>query len=387
MICVHLKPQEDRRIRRGFPWVYKNEIDAARTELESVEPGAAVRVLDARGGVIGVGFVSPASLVTVRLLARTPELPDDLLERRLAAALRWREKNFAEPYYRWVFAEGDGLPGLVVDRYGDACVVQTSTWGMERVLPDILAAVDRLIAPKVVVVKNDATVRKPEGLSSYVSLERGDAADVEVPEQDAAFHTSLTEGQKTGWFFDQRENRARFRGLLREATVLDLYSYVGAWGVLAARAGARRVVCVDSSAWAVERITANAQATAVADRVTALRSDVPAHLAADEARYDRVVLDPPSLIRRRQDAKRGEDLYRRLNREALERVAEGGMLVSCSCSALLDDTAHLGIIRAAGRQARRELRLVGRGTLPPDHPQHPMLAETAYLKCWFVRVE
>jgi 23S rRNA (cytosine1962-C5)-methyltransferase len=383
---IYLERMEDRRIRRGHPWVYRNEIDHERSRLEKIEPGAAVRVCDARGVAIGCGYLSPTSRIAVRLLARGAELPDDLIERRLASALAWRERLYRLPFYRWVFAEGDALPGLVVDRYGDACVVQTSTAGMERVLPSILAAIDKLVSPTTLVVKNDATTRKAEELPTYVSLERGNP-EVLVPERGAWFSTSLTEGQKTGWFFDQRDNRARFPELVESATVLDLYSYVGAWGVLAAVAGATAVTCVDSSDWAVERTRANAERNGVADRVTARRGDVLDVLTGDVATYDRVVLDPPSLYRRRQDEKRATELYRRLNRAAIERVTPGGLLVTCSCSALLDEAAHLAIVRSAGRQARRHLTLVGRGTAPPDHPQHPFLPETAYLKCAFVRVD
>jgi 23S rRNA (cytosine1962-C5)-methyltransferase len=386
MQSIYLERMEDRRIRRGHPWVYRNEIDRERSLLEEIEPGAAVRVCDARGVAIGCGYLSPTSRIAVRLLVRGAELPDDLIERRLASALAWRERLYRLPFYRWVFAEGDALPGLVVDRYGDACVVQTSTAGMERVLPSILAAIDKLIAPTTLVVKNDATTRKTEELPTYVSLERGDP-ELLVPERGARFSTSLTDGQKTGWFFDQRDNRARLPELVEGATVLDLYSYVGAWGVLAAVAGATAVTCVDSSEWAIERTRANAERNGVANRVTARRGDVLDVLTEDAATYDRVVLDPPSLYRRRQDEKRATELYRRLNRAAIERVTPGGLLVTCSCSALLEEATHLSIVRSAGRQARRHLTLVGRGTAPPDHPQHPFLPETAYLKCAFVRVD
>jgi 23S rRNA (cytosine1962-C5)-methyltransferase len=385
MLSLYLKPDEDRRIRRGHPWVYRNELDAERSRLERAEPGDAVCVMDARGAAIGCGFVSPGSRIAVRLLARGAELPEGLIARRLSVALAWRERLFAAPFYRWVFAEGDGLPGLVVDRFGEACVVQTSTAGMERVLPSILDAIDRLVAPTTLVVKNDATARKAEELPTYVNLARG-GAETLVPERDATFSTSLTEGQKTGWFYDQRDNRAHFPTLERDATVLDLYSYVGAWSVLAAMGGARSAVAVDSSEWAIERTRANAERNGVAARVTALRRDVQAHLAEDTSKYDRVVLDPPSLLRRKQDEKRAQELYRRLNRAAFEHVVPGGMLVTCSCSALLDEATHLGIVRSAARQARRDITLVGRGALPPDHPQHPLLPETAYLKCWFIRV-
>jgi 23S rRNA (cytosine1962-C5)-methyltransferase len=384
MDSLILKTGHDRRVRRGHPWVYSNEIDVATTPLKTLTPGATVRVLDSERGLVGHGHVSPASLIAVRIVSRDERLPDDVLLPRLERALEWRARNYAQPFYRWVYGEGDDLPGLVVDRFGDACVVQTSTWGMEAGLDRIVAAIDELVAPATLVVKNTSSARAVEGLPTYVDVRRG-RASATVREADAMFAIDLEHGQKTGWFFDQADNRARFSPLYRDARVLDLYSYVGGWGVRAALRGASRVVCVDSSQSAIDATLANAKANGIDRAVTAVRADATAYLAADSQTYDIVIVDPPALVRRRKDLKNASGLYRHVNRAAIGRLAPGGLLVTCSCSALLDAETHLGIVRAAGRQARRDLVVVGRGHMPSDHPIHPLIPESEYLKCVFLR--
>ena len=381
---LKLKAQQQRRVKRGHPWVYSNEIDVATTPLQSVAPGAMVRVVDAHGATVGCGHANPNALVAVRLLCRDAEPAAELIRQRLARALSWRERVFAAPFYRWVFGDGDGLPGLVVDRYDDACVIQTSSAGMELELDTIVAALTALVEPATIVVKNDHAGRAAEGLPNYVKLVRG-AARATVVEHGLDYQVSLTEGQKTGWFFDQRDNRARLAAMYRDAKVLDLYSYVGAWGIHAARSGAAHVVCVDSSQNAVAAIAANSAANGVAARVTAVRAAADDYLRDATDRFDVVVVDPPALIRRRKDLSSGSSLYRHVNRAALARLAPGGLLVTCSCSAPLDADALLSIVRGAARGARRELVLVGRGSMPADHPIHAQLPESEYLKCLFLR--
>jgi 23S rRNA (cytosine1962-C5)-methyltransferase len=394
MDILKLKSGHDRRVKRGHPWVYSNEIDVAATSLKGVTPGAIVRVVDSGGELVGHGHASPANLIAVRLLSRDEPfggpvgeaIDDTLITRRLERALRWRDRLYTQPHYRWVYGEGDELPGLVVDRYGDACVVQTSTWGMEAALDRIVAAIDTLIAPATLVVKNTNSARVAEGLPAYVDVRRGNPQAL-VVEGDATFEVNLAEGQKTGWFFDQADNRSRFPQMYRGARVLDLYSYVGGWGVRAALRGASRVVCVDSSEAAVAATRANAIRNAVGETVTAVRADVTDFLKDHAEEYDIVILDPPALVRRRKDLKSAAALYRHLNRTAIARLAPGGMLVTCSCSAQLDAETHLGIVRAGARQARRDLVVVGRGSMPPDHPIHPLITESEYLKCIFLRAQ
>jgi 23S rRNA (cytosine1962-C5)-methyltransferase len=383
---IQLKRDEDRRVKRGHPWIYSNEIDVGRTPLKGAEPGALVRVVDARGASVGIAHLSPASLVAARMLTRADALDADFLAQRIVRALAFRERCFDRPYYRWVYGEGDALPGLVIDRYADAVVIQTSTWGMERRIDAVVAAIDRAIGPRTLVVKNDAGSRVPEGLPSYVDVRRG-APGAVVEEGGAAFAIDLAAGQKTGWFYDQRENRRRFAPLYAGADVLDLYAYVGAWSVHAASRGARRVVAIDASERAVVATRENAERNGHGGVVEAVEADVATWLERTTDRFDVVILDPPALIRRRRDLKAGRALYRHLNAAALAATKPGGLLVSCSCSSALDVESHLMDLRAAARQVHRDVVLVGRGGMPPDHPIHPWLPETDYLKCVFLRVD
>ena len=384
MDVLKLKSGHDRRVKRGHPWVYSNEIDVVATPLKGIAPGATARVVDSDGALIGHGHVSPANLIAVRLLSREAEVAGDLIAQRLERALRWRARLYAQPYYRWVYGEGDELPGLVVDRYGEACVVQTATWGMEAALDEIVAAIDLLVSPATIVIKNTNSARVAEGLPAYVDVRRGNPEAL-VVEHDATFAVHLAEGQKTGWFFDQADNRSRFSQLYRDARVLDLYSYVGGWGVRAALRGASRVVCVDSSEAAVTATAANAKRNGVGSSVSAIRADVSDFLADHTEKYDVVILDPPALVRRRKDLKSAGALYRHLNKAAIACLAPGGLLVTCSCSGQLDAETHLGVVRAGARQARRDLVVVGRGGLTADHPVHPLIPESEYLKCVFLR--
>ncbi len=390
METLYLKRDEDRRVKRGHPWIYSNELDVARSPIKTLTPGATVSVCDARGQPIGVGHVSPASLIAVRMLdrqrdQRTVDL-DDIIGERIRRALAHRDRLYPEPFYRLVYGEGDGLPGLVVDRFGDACVVQTSTWGMERSLSAVLAHLDEVLAPATLIVKNDAGGRVAEGLPSGVEVIRG-ASSATVLESGGEFRVDLAGGQKTGWFYDQRDNRVRLRPGYAGARVLDLHSYVGGWGVVAAQAGADKVICVDASPAAVEAIEVNARHNGVADRIEAVRGDAVAVLESGRDQFDIVVLDPPALVKRRKDLKAGRGLYRHLNGAALARVAPGGVLISSSCSSQIDADTLFADVRAAARHARRDIALIGRGGMPFDHPIHPLLPEMEYLKCLFLRVE
>ncbi len=388
---LYLKSSAERRLSRGHPWVYSNEIDVERSPLKGLEPGVAVAVLTESGNRLGSGYASPGSLVCVRLIARGTAELEGQIAARLAKALAWRERCYAEPYYRLVFAEGDDLPGLVVDRFGDELVVQISTWGMEMRRGEIVEALQNLIGPRVIHFDESSTSRKLEGLP-------GSASDADgAPEEPARPAMVIENGieftlpeasQKTGWYYDQRENRARASGWFKGQNVLDLYSYAGGWGIQAAAAGALSVHCVDSSEPALAAAAQTAQRLGLT--VTMERAKVEAFLvgaAQAKKRWDLVVLDPPALIKRKKDIAKGTVKYRSLTRQALQVVAPGGLLVSCSCSVHLDRGAHLAMVRAAARGEHRELRIVGEGGLPMDHPTHAQLPEGRYLSCWYFQVD
>ncbi|MEM7220764.1 MAG: class I SAM-dependent rRNA methyltransferase [Pseudomonadota bacterium] len=385
---LYLKANADRRLRRGHPWVYSNEIDVARSPLKGLDAGATVRVCDAKGAPLGCGFASPGSLICVRLLSRDERLAPDWLTLGLSRALAWRERLYDAPYYRLVFGEGDGLPGLVVDRFDDVFVAQVNTWGMERQREVIAAALQSVCGARQVIFDDSTRSRALEGLPTA----DGDAPA--IPEQviENGFRYRLpAQGQKTGWFFDQRDNRAAMRPWVAGARVLDLYSYAGGWGLLAAASGAAAVTCVDSSKRAldaIERCAADQDlpVSVHAERVERFLPAPGAAAPSVAADWDIVILDPPALIARRKDVRSGTAKYRALHRQALAAVRPGGLLISCSCSAHLDADAHLSVARAAGRALRRDLAIVWQGGLGADHPTHAAIPESRYLSCWFLRV-
>src|SRR5690349_19096192 len=237
-----VKPREGKRARAGAPWIFSNEI---AMPAKGVEPGTVVDVKGDDGQVFGSGFFNPKSLIAVRLLGRELGLAadQDFFAAHLKRALALRERIYARPFYRLVHAEGDGLPGLVIDRFADVLVLQITAAGMERALPSLLAALDKLIAPATIILRNDAPSRALEGLESYVRIERGEAGRIAVEENGARYFADLGKGQKTGWYYDQRDNRAFMAALSKGQSVLDAYSYTGGFGLLAAKAGAKEVIC------------------------------------------------------------------------------------------------------------------------------------------------
>ncbi|MGB5651119.1 MAG: class I SAM-dependent rRNA methyltransferase, partial [Sedimenticolaceae bacterium] len=296
----------------------------------------------------------------------------------------------AKPYYRLLFGEADGIPGVVVDRYGDYLAVQITTAGMELLKDALVAALVKVLKPAGIVMRNDGGVRELEGLTRYVELVHGQVPDlVQIEEGDCRFEVSLNEGQKTGWFYDQAANRDQFMRYVERKRVLDVCSYTGAWAVRAAKAGAAAVTAVDTSAQALEHLQANASLNRVDDRVETVRGDafeVLRDLRAKREHFDVVVLDPPAFIKRKKDLKEGTLAYRRLNEAALGLLQRDGMLVTASCSFHMQGDQLLRTVQQAARHSDRSLQLLQQGQQGPDHPIHPAIPETAYLKAFFLRV-
>jgi len=389
---LRLKPNQDRRLRAGHLWIYSNEVDTKATPLKAFEVGEPVVVQSAKGKFLGHGYVNPNSLICARLVSRDPEhlLDQSLIVHRLNIALALRERYYARPYYRLVFGEADGLPGLVVDRYGEHLVVQITTAGMEALREQVLAALLKVLKPASVLWRNDSSIRELEGLERYIEVAHGEVPDqVEVLEGDCRFEVSTMEGQKTGWFYDQAANRDLLMPQVAGKKVLDVCSYVGAWGVRAARAGADTVTCVDVSRSALEQVDANAALNGVSERVKTLRADAfdaLRQLKASGEKFDVVVLDPPAFIKRKKDLKEGALAYRRLNEAAMGLLGRDGLLVTASCSFHMDRDHLLRTVQQAGRHADRHLQLLQVGQQSPDHPVHPAIIETAYLKAFYLRV-
>ncbi|MDS4070556.1 MAG: class I SAM-dependent rRNA methyltransferase [Candidatus Competibacter sp.] len=389
---LRLRKDEDRRLRAGHLWVYSNEIDVEATPLRNFEPGQPVAIQASNGKVLGTGYINPHALLCARLVSRDLEHPlgPSLLVHRLNVALSLRERLYDRPFYRLIHGEGDGLPGLIVDRYGDLCVAQLTTAGMERLKNDILAAMQKVLKPAAVLWRNDSRVREMEGLERYLADAFGEAPEaMTVEENGLRFQVSPRTGQKTGWFYDQRDNRARLDRYVRDRRVLDVFSYVGAWGVRAATRGAREVLCVDSSAAAVEQAATNAALNGVGERVRTQQGDAFETLKGlreARERFDVVIVDPPAFIKRRKDFKEGALAYRRLNEMAMQVLERDGLLVSCSCSQLLSRDVLIQTLLQGSRHLDRNLVILEQGRQGPDHPVPPAIPEIDYLKAVFARV-
>jgi 23S rRNA (cytosine1962-C5)-methyltransferase len=389
---LRLRKNEDRRLRAGHLWVYSNEIDVEATPLRDFQPGQPVTIQASNSQFLGTGYINPQVLLCARLVSRDAEHPlsSSLLVHRLNVALSLRERLYERPFYRLVYGEGDGLPGLIVDRYGDLCVVQITTAGMERLKDEVLAALQKVLKPAAVLWRNDSPMRELEGLERYVSEAAGDVPDfVTVEEDGLRFQVAPRTGQKTGWFYDQRDNRARLDRYVRDRRVLDVFSYVGAWGIRAAARGAREARVVDSSAPALELAKTNAALNGVSDRVQFQQGDVFEVLKAlreARERFDIVIVDPPAFIKRRKDFKEGALAYRRLNEMAMQVLERDGLLISCSCSQLLSRDLLIQSLLQASRHLDRSLMILEQGRQGPDHPVPPAIPETEYLKMVLARV-
>ena len=387
---LKLRKDQERRILAGHLWIYSNEIDTRETPLKQFSPGQQVAIHTHRNKWVAHAYVNPRSLICARVISRHPAeiLDEELLTRRISNALALRERLFDSRCYRLVYGDSDLLPGLVVDRFGDYLSLQITTAGMEAVQAQIISVLEKLLKPAGILLRNDTSVRELEGLEQSVSVVTGNIPDkVRLEENGAHFETSLREGQKSGWFYDQAGNRERMRRYIREGdSVLDICSYAGAWGVTAALAGAAEVSCVDASQAALEQTGSNAELNKVAERVETRQGDafdVLRQMASDGRRFDMVILDPPAFIKRRKDQKQGEQAYRRLNSLGLEVLKNDGILITSSCSFHMEQSKLQNTVRQASVRQNIRLRLLEFGQQRQDHPVHPAIPETAYLKTLF----
>lgn len=389
---IVLKKNEDRRIRAGHLWVFSNEVDVNATPLNQFQCGQWVRIRSQSGKVLGCGYVNPTSLICARLVSHhaNGHLDSALIYKRMRCALQLREKIYSSPFYRLIFSESDGLPGLIIDRYGEVFVIQINTAGMESVRDEIVTCVSEMFSPKAILLRNDSSQRLLEGLECYVqSVGREHPKEIEILENRARFLAPFEDGQKTGWFYDHRENRqvlSRFSGQLR---VLDVFSYIGGWGVQAAMAGAKAVTCVDASANALAYLRQNAARNGVAERVRTMHGDAFTalrQLRDEKQKFDIVVLDPPAFIKRKKDLKKGREAYRRVNQLAMQVMADDGMLVSASCSYHLSRAALQSVLLHCTTELKRTGMILAHGYQAYDHPIHPAIGETEYLKAIFMRV-
>lgn len=388
---LRLKRHEQRRLLGGHLWIYSNEVDTQETPLHQYQAGELVRVETHNGKLLGTAYVNPQSLICARLVSRNDRIFDyALLVHRLEQALKLRNRLFSEPFYRMVYGESDLLPGLIVDRFGAHLSVQFNSAGMDAMRGQVLDALKQVVGPESIILRNDSSIRTLEGLPREVEVAWGVPPEVvELIENGVRMLAPLQGGQKTGWFYDQRQNRAWLKHFVSGKKVLDVFSYVGAFAVQAAAFGAREVVAVDASRQALEMAEKNAELNGASDRFSGIEGDAFAvlkGLKAEGERFDVVIVDPPAFIKRKKDHKEGLLAYRRINEMAMQLLDPDGILLSASCSMHLAREELLDVLRSAGQHQDRHVQILMEGTQGPDHPVHPAIPETRYLKAFLAQV-
>jgi 23S rRNA (cytosine1962-C5)-methyltransferase len=391
---VRLKPKANARaIRHGAPWVYDNELVTDR-RTKKLAPGTLAVLEDEARSPLGLVAVNPGSRIFCRMLDRDPAaVPDQAwFAARLTRALELRERLFDAPFYRLVHAEADGLPGVVIDRFGDTCVVQPNAAWAEALLEPLTAALRQVTGVTNVLKNASGRTRGLEGLDDVNAVLAGQAPDapVPVPMNGATYMADLTGGQKTGLFYDQRPNHAFAARLAGQgADVLDVFSHVGGFALAMLAGGASRALSVDGSAAALELASQGAAASGLADRFSTRQGDafdVLTALGQEGAQFDVVICDPPAFAPSKPALEAGLRAYERIARLAAPLVRPGGYLGLCSCSHAADLSRFRGASARGIGRAGRQAQLLHTGYAGPDHPQLPQLAESGYLKAVFFRL-
>lgn len=388
---LRLRKGQERRLLEGCLWVFSNQIDEP---LHDYQPGEIVRVTTRSGQVLGVGYVNPHSLIAIRLLSSEQiEIDLNFFLHRFKQAHKFRNKILpGEDAVREIFSESDGLPGLILDRYGDIIVMQINTAGMEVQRELLIEVLRQVYHPQCIYERSDSNFRKLEGLEPRVGT-----ADGEIPDQDVwlkfaglTLPVNVVQGQKTGLYLDQRNNIEFISSIATGARVLDAFSYVGPWGLKAAKSGASEVTFLDSSEWTLKQAKKAARRARVGGICRTLKTDVfdAFKIFASEKRtFDLVVVDPPSFIKSRSRYEEGYKGYFDLNQRALALVEPGGFLITSSCSHHLDETTFLDLLRNVLRRSQRSGRIVFKGQQGPDHPILPAMPETEYLHCIVLQID
>lgn len=389
MTDLFLRKGADHRLRGGHLWVYSNEVDSQRSPLGGFTAGDQVTVKNANDKLLGCAYMEPNALICARVYAPGEQRAMDaqLFSSRLETALATRQAAFDKPFYRLVYGDSDTLPGLIIDRFGDFLVMQLNNAGLECHREPLLEALITTLRPRGILLRADSRSRREQGLATDSEVVYGEVPQqVSLEENGVKFLAPVYDGQKTGWFYDHRMSRARLGTWANGKSVLDVYSYIGGWGIQAAAFGATQVCCLDSSAQALEGVEVNARLNGVEARVTTRRGSAPELMAAmhaDGSRFDVVILDPPAFIQRKKDLKKGFAAYRRVNELGLQLLPSGGLLVSASCSMHLARADLITAMQQAAVRTGCQIRVVEQGAQGPDHPIHPAIPETEYLKAVF----
>ena len=387
MIQLRLHQGRERRVLQGHRWVFANEI---ADRFSDCEPGSWVEVLSDKGVPLGSGYINPHSLIAIRIVCPPGRKPDrEYFHGLITDARARRETTYpGSACWRAVFGDSDGLPGLVADRYEDVLVYQVTTLGMARMEPLIREILLDVFKPRAMVFRNDTAVRSLEGLSLEKGVAFGDLPDLQQVEMDGLkIRLDPLNGQKTGLYLDQRDNRNAFRRLAGGRRVLDLFCYNGAWSLAALAGGAAETVGVDQSPDALDQARDNAAQNGMDGRSTFLEGDVFHYLrSVEKGAFDTIILDPPAFAKSRNSLPEARKGYTDLNRRALLALRPGGLLVSCSCSYHLNEEMFREVLLNAAQAAGRRLRLIEARGQAADHPVLLAMPETRYLKCWFLEV-
>lgn len=388
MQIVHLK--RTKRVRSGHLWVFSNEL---HENPKAYESGSLVEIRDMHEGLIGTGYINPHSLIAIRIIDnnKTNDI-NALIKYRISNALSYRRRYCGNAEaFRVVFSEGDYLPGLILDIYGRCAVLQLLTSGMERLRDAVTNVIDELLCPEVVVLRNDSRARTLEGLPLAKEVLKGSLDALPVIEEDEIrFEVNPLEGQKTGFFLDQRLNRIAVKQYINGGQGLDLFCYSGAWSMHCASRGAK-VTAVDASDRALAMARRNAEINGLQEKILFVREDVFSFLqeSAVESRekYDFIIFDPPAFVKSAQRLKEAEKAYRELNGLCMRLLKKGGILATSSCSYHLSRDLFIAMLNAAAKTEKRSLRLLEFRSQAPDHPVLLSMPETEYLKCAFLVVD
>lgn len=390
MKTLTLKPREERRILGGHPWIFSNEIDTKATPLKSFDKGECVNVKNSQGRTLGSAYVNPNTLLCGRLYSRIENQPLDqsFIKEKIMQALALRERFYQTPYYRLFFGDGDFLSGLIIDRFGEYFILQFTTAGIDRIKDLIIEVLIELFQPCGILLRHDIAYRELEGLPLAVTTAYGTIPEeVEILENNIPFIVPLLKGQKTGWFYDQRNTRAKLAKYVKGMRVLDMFSYLGSFAIHAGMYGAESITAVDSSGFACDYIAKNAARNQLQDKTTIIEDDAFEALKSLQnlKQFDVVLVDPPAFIKRHKDFQQGFRAYQRINQFALDCLKPGGILMSSSCSMHLKDEDLKKALNAAACSAKAQLQIIDYGREAEDHPEHPAIPETHYLKTFVCR--
>ena len=388
MANVTLIPGKEKRVYSGHPWVFRSDIDKAD---EGIRPGDVVSVLSSKGKFLAKAYYNPNSQITLRILTYQDETVDrEFIFRRVKQAIDYR-RTFADlRSCRVIFAESDRLPALIVDSFGDILVLQCLSLGMEQFKQDVVDALVEYLHPAGIWERNDVPVRRLEGLEMTTGLLYGTVPDrVMMEENGVKFWVDVKEGQKTGFFLDQKENRAAIAPFVKDKTVLDCFTHTGSFALHAGYYGAKEVTGVDISDYACAFATENAKLNGLEDRVHFVEAnafDLLAEQSRNGTKYDVVILDPPAFTKTRSAVESATRGYKEINLRAMKMVCPGGYLITCSCSQHILPEMFRDIVLSAAKDARVTLRQVEFRTQGKDHPILPASPETQYLKCGIYQI-